>query len=50
MKSPVPVIFAPVLVTTKVVLPADITFTFPSIDGILTLLVPFASDAVIPVN
>ena len=46
----VPVILAPVPVTTNVVLPADTIFTFPSIAGILTLLVPLASDAVIPVN
>ena len=37
----VPVIFAPVPVTTTVVLPADTILTLPSATGMLTLLVPF---------
>ena len=36
----VPVIFAPVAVTTKVVLPPETMLTLPLITGMLTLLVP----------
>ena len=46
----VPVMLAPVPVTTRVVLPADTMFTLPLTAGMLTLLVPFDTVAVTPVN
>ena len=49
-KFPVPVILAPVPVTTNVVFPAATMFTLPSIAGILTLLVPFDTVALTSVN